>query len=72
LPGDVLGIYFPNLNRIAHVGIVEKLMGHWCVSIEGNTSVSGSREGDGVYRKIRHLKTIHSLADWIKKGRGLP
>lgn len=66
LPGDVLGIYFPSLKRIGHCGIVEKKSGDWVFSIEGNTNVAGSREGDGVYRKIRHVRTIRYYANWIQ------
>ena len=65
LPGNVLGIYISKAKRIAHVGLIEKLQGEWCLSIEGNTNLSGSREGDGVYRKRRHLKTIYQVADWV-------
>lgn len=71
--GLVFGIYFPALNRIAHCGLVEQVKGNWITGIEGNTNVSGSRDGDGVYRKLRHVKTVHRYADWIinhskKKG----
>lgn len=65
-PGFVFGIWFPELKRIAHVGLVEKLEGDWLISIEGNTNIAGSREGDGVYRKRRHRKSIHSFANWLK------
>lgn len=66
LPGNLIGIYFPGLKRIAHVGMIEKTEGNWALSIEGNTDIQGSAEGDGVYRKRRHLKTIHRIADWIR------
>lgn len=71
LPGDVFGVYFPNLKRIAHVGIVERIDGDWCVGLEGNTNINGSRNGDGVYRKRRPLKSIYQVADWFtpKKGK---
>lgn len=72
LPADVLGIYFSSKKRIAHVGLVEKIEGDWCVSIEANTNVEGSNEGDGVYRKRRHLKMIYRIADWVTKGRRGP
>lgn len=65
LPGDVLGIYFPEKHRIAHAGLVERADGDWVVSIEGNTNEAGSREGDGVYRKRRHIRTIYRFADWV-------
>ncbi|MFC5283244.1 peptidoglycan-binding protein [Pedobacter alpinus] len=69
-PGNILGIWFPNLKRIAHVGLVEKQAGDWIISIEGNTNIAGSREGDGVYRKRRLAKSIYAYADWIKLTEG--
>ncbi|SDZ84815.1 C40 family peptidase [Pedobacter hartonius] len=69
LPGDVIGIYFPDLRRIAHVGIVMEQKGDWIYSTEGNTTVEGSREGDGVFKKVRHIRTIRSIADWITERR---
>lgn len=68
--GNVLGIWFPNLKRIAHVGLVERQEGNWILSIEGNTNSAGSREGDGVYRKRRLKKSIYAYADWIKGRKG--
>lgn len=69
LPGNLIGIYFPEKKRIAHVGLIEKQDGDWLVSLEGNTNVTGSREGDGVYRKRRHRKTVYRIADWVSNGR---
>jgi len=37
----------------SHTGIVVQDLGNRIVTVEGNTNSSGSREGDGVYRKIR-------------------
>ncbi|MCY1529195.1 hypothetical protein D9M68_643280 [compost metagenome] len=65
-PAHVFGIYFKALKRIAHAGLVEEQQGNWIVTIEGNTNVSGSREGDGVYRKRRHVKTIKVYANWLR------
>lgn len=70
LSGNIIGIYCLSKKRIAHVGIIEKMEGDWCLSIEGNTNVDGSREGDGVYKKRRHQKTIYRISDWISKGKG--
>lgn len=72
LPGNVIGIYFPEKKRIAHVGLIEKQDGDWLLSLEGNTNLSGSREGDGVYRKRRHRKSVYKIADWVSKGRVVP
>jgi hypothetical protein len=64
-PADVFGIYFDNLKRIAHVGLIERLQGKFIFSVEGNTSADGSREGTGVFRRLRHTRTISKYADWI-------
>ncbi len=69
LPGNVIGIYFPEKKRIAHVGLIEKEDGDWLISLEGNTNITGSREGDGVYRKRRHRKSIYKISDWVSQGR---
>ena len=70
LPGNLLAIWFAKLNRIAHVGMVEKQEGNWVLSIEGNTNIAGSREGDGVYRRRRCIRTIHGYADWLQQKGG--
>ena len=64
-PADVFGIYFADLNRIAHVGFVERLQGDFIQTLEGNTNVEGSREGQGVYRRFRHKRTIYQYANWL-------
>ena len=64
VPGNVFGIYFPALKRIAHCGFVEKTDGDWISSIEGNTGTGGGRDGDGVHRRKRHKRTIYKYADW--------
>ncbi|WP_316811349.1 peptidoglycan-binding protein [Pedobacter heparinus] len=64
-PGIVYGLYFASLKRIAHCGITERIQGDFIVGLEGNTNLAGSREGDGVFRKIRHKRTIYCYADWL-------
>jgi len=63
--GLVFGIYFPELKRIAHVGLVESVKDDWVATIEGNTNPEGSRDGQGVYRRMRHKRTIAKYADWL-------
>jgi hypothetical protein len=63
--GLVFGIYFNDLKRIAHCGFVENTQGDFVLTIEGNTNVEGSREGQGVYRRLRHKRTINKYANWI-------
>ncbi len=62
--GQVFGVYFTELKRIGHCGFVEELRGDWVQTLEGNTNVAGSREGDGVYRKWRPLKSLSRFAEW--------
>lgn len=63
-PGVVFGIYFSSLKRIAHCGIVEDVKGSWVFSVEGNTNTDGSREGNGVHRRVRHVRSIYRFANW--------
>jgi len=70
LPGDAWGIWFKNLGRIAHTGLVE-CWGAIVLTLEGNTSpdaIAGSdadRDGGGFYRKRRLRSQIHSVRNWI-------
>lgn len=66
LPGDVFGIYFPEKKRIAHVGFVDSWTQKTVNTVEGNTNEAGSREGDGVYRKIRLTRQIYAVTRFIK------
>ncbi|MCX2477994.1 peptidoglycan-binding protein [Pedobacter sp. MC2016-15] len=71
-PANLAGIYFSEYKRIAHVGLIKAKKGDWLTLVEGNTNVAGSRDGDGVYMKVRHIKTINKIADWITERRGGP
>lgn len=65
--GDVFGIYYSNLKRIAHAGFVDQWDDKYVITVEGNTNDTGSREGDGVYRKRRPVSSIYQVSDWITK-----
>ena len=68
LPGDVFGIYYPALKRIAHVGFIDESYhnsGNFVITVEGNTNASGSRDGDGVHRKRRSKKQIKYISRWL-------
>lgn len=65
LPADTFGIYFPSKGRVAHTGIIESWGKKWVTTIEGNTNLAGSREGDGVYRKCRLRSQIYSVRSWL-------
>lgn len=63
--GDIFGIYFPEKKRIAHAGFIDQWDGNWLISVEGNTTEAGGREGEGVYRKRRLVRTVYQVARYI-------
>ncbi len=64
VPGAVLGIYFPEKRRISHVGLVVRVQHDWVESVEGNTNAEGSREGSGVYKRLRHKRYVSTYSIW--------
>ncbi|MDJ0371585.1 peptidoglycan-binding protein [Streptomyces sp. H10-C2] len=40
-----------------HTGVVERFDATFIYTVEGNTNVNGSAEGDGVYRRVRERKS---------------
>jgi hypothetical protein len=64
-PADVFGIYFPEKGRIAHVGFVDEWKEPWLITVEGNTNLADSREGDGVYRRRRLTRSVYQVARYI-------
>ena len=63
--GDVFGIWFPEKGRIAHAGFVDKWSDTWLITVEGNTNEAASREGDGVYRKRRLVRTVYQVSQFV-------
>lgn len=63
--GDLIGIYFANLKRIAHVGFYHQDAGEFVISVEGNTNDEGSREGNVVAKKRRLKRQIRCYSNWI-------
>lgn len=64
--GEVFGLYFKSKGRIAHIGVIIEDFGDgWCLCLEANTDISGGREGDGVYYKLRHKSQLYIVSDWI-------
>ena len=64
--GDLIGIWNPNKNRLAHIGWYDGENSKYYFTVEGNTNEAGSREGDGVYRKRRIKRQVHSISSWIE------
>lgn len=63
--GDLIGIWFENKGRLAHIGFYDSEDDTYYYTVEGNTNEAGSREGDGVYRKKRLKRQVHSISNWI-------
>ena len=55
------------LGLIVHCGLIETIRNDWIYGIEANTNLAGSREGEGVYRRARHVRTISKFADWVRE-----
>lgn len=64
LPGMVGALYYQKLKRYGHIVLIVGQDKNNFYTIEGNTNSGGSREGDGVYRKIRSKSSIAALADY--------
>lgn len=66
--GDAFTLYYSKLGRIGHTGFfdgwTDRSMGAYRTK-EGNTNGGGSRDGDGVYQRIRQLGGTYSLNNWI-------
>jgi hypothetical protein len=56
-PGSVFII--DHGNQKGHTGLVRALQGGEILTVEGNTSLRGSREGDGVYELRRHIGEVN-------------
>jgi hypothetical protein len=63
--GDVGTLYYRNLGRVGHAFIIER-WGDKVVTIEGNGSEAGSRNGNAVVRRIRMKSTIFAVSRWSK------
>ncbi|MBC9795139.1 peptidoglycan-binding protein [Sinomicrobium weinanense] len=55
--GDVFGLYYANLGRIAHAGFIDRWAGNWAYTVEGNVD-------NAVVRKRRPVRTIAVIARW--------
>lgn len=64
-PGDCFTLFYPQLNRVGHVGFIVAESGNYFITIEGNTGLSGSREGSGVHKLKRAKNKVYSTSDYI-------
>lgn len=57
--------YWLNPNKTGHIGFVTRVLPFgFFATIEGNTDDAGSREGDGVRRRVRSVKALKRHDDW--------
>lgn len=69
LPGTVGALYYTHLGRLGHIFLIVGEDKNNYYTLEGNTDGSGTREGDGFYRKIRSKKSVSALADYCVTGK---
>lgn len=56
-------VYFPGLKRYGHIFVVTKVYENGNIAtVEGNTNTDGSREGTGVFRRVREAKAYRYFA----------
>lgn len=67
LPGDVGLIWYNHLNRVGHTILIEETNNEEIISIEGNTNLKDSRDGDKVMRKIRPWDTLYATSNYLDK-----
>lgn len=65
-PADAVGIYFSSKRRIAHVGILDTIIGTDLIYTSGNTSDINLRDGDTVAKKRLPITKSIYFSDWIK------
>lgn len=64
-PGDCFTVYHPSANRVGHVGFIIKESQHYFITNEGNTGLSGTREGSGVHSLKRAKNKVYTIANYI-------
>lgn len=66
-PGDVFCLFYPSLERWGHTGIVTAVDGETIHTIEGNTTLDGSREGWGVFERPRKISARFGTLAWAEQ-----
>lgn len=64
--GSIFGIYFQAKKRIAHVGFINGEQGKFVLTVEGNTNAQGSRDGNGVFKRLRPKLSLFAISDYIE------
>jgi hypothetical protein len=64
--GQQVGLYYPSLGRVAHIGVIVAIEGRFVITVEGNTNWLGSRDGGGVQQHRRRIDTIWVISQWYE------
>lgn len=62
--GDHFSLWYSNLGRIGHTGLIYGEDEKFLLTVEANTGSGGEREGDGCYLRRRLKRTIHCVSRW--------
>lgn len=63
--GDCFTLYYTSLNRVGHVGFIVSETHDYFITIEGNTGLTGSREGSGVHKYKRAKSKVYAVTNYI-------
>jgi hypothetical protein len=64
-PGDCFTLYYPSLGRVGHVGFILEENNNYFITIEGNTGLTGSRDGSGVHKYKRSKSKVYRVTNYI-------
>jgi CHAP domain len=64
-PGDCFTLYYPSLGRVGHVGFIIAETNNYFITIEGNTGLTGSRDGSGVHKYKRSKSKVYRVTNYI-------
>lgn len=64
-PGDCFTLYYPSLGRVGHVGFIVEETNNYFITIEGNTGLTGSRDGSGVHKYKRSKNKVYRVTNYI-------
>ena len=67
-PAMVGGYYYPSKGRIAHGFFIDYEDKNNYYTVQGNTNIAGSNEGDGVYAKIIPKSKVYVISDFIQSN----
>lgn len=64
-PGDCFTLFYTSINRVGHVGFIIGETNDYFITIEGNTGLTGSRDGSGVHKYKRSKLKVYRVTNYI-------